>query len=303
MRRSRLLLAVAASVVAVGVVLGFGPVHPFASAATGGSAPRVLSVGTVRPAQVVVPAGPAKARPLVLVLHGYGSSGAAIDRYLRLRAAAAARGVVLAFPDGTLENGNGNRFWNATNNCCDFYNSGVDDSAYLASLVDAIAQQTPIDRARVYAFGHSNGGFMAYRLACDHADTFAAVAVLAGATFADKARCAPSKPVSVLSINGTADYIVNIAGGPEFDPYPSTATSLRYWASYDGCGPNVTLRRTGTLHLLATGTKRETTTFSSRPCPAGVNVDFWRMAGAPHSPNFNTSFGPDVLAWLLRHHR
>ena len=265
-----------------------------------GTTPRTFTVDTARPATVVLPAGTAKApRPLVLVLHGFGSSGEAIEQYLDWGAAASKRGVVLAFPNGTVAAGNS--FWNATDNCCDFTGSSVDDSAYLASLVDEIAARTPIDRSRVYAIGHSNGGFMAYRLGCDHADVFAAIVALAGATFADKAKCAPTRPVSVLSINGTADYIVNMKGGPSFDPYPSTATSLRYWASYDGCDAKASLRRTGTLGILTSG--KTTVTFSYRPCPAGVNVDLWRMTGAAHTPGFTKAFGPDVLGWLLRHHR
>lgn len=40
-----------------------------------------------------------------------------------------------------------------------------------------------VDRSRVYFVGHDNGGFMAYRLACDHSDKIAAIAVLSAATF------------------------------------------------------------------------------------------------------------------------
>ncbi len=293
MRQSRRL----ASVVALALVATavFGLTHRAA-----GTVPRTFTVDTARPALVVLPSGASsRPRPLVLVLHGFGSSGAAIDRYLGWRAAASKRGMVLAFPDGTVAAGNS--FWNATDNCCDFTGSGVDDSTYLASLVDEIAAKTPIDRTRVYVVGHSNGGFMAYRLGCDHADVFAAIVALAGATFADKGKCAPSRPVSVLSINGTADYIVNMQGGPSFDPYPSTATSLRYWASYDGCDAKASLRRTGALRILSSG--KPTVSFTYRPCPAGVNVDLWRMTGAAHAPAFTSSFGPDVLDWLLRHHR
>lgn len=296
MVRPRPVLLVAALLgVSVLAMMAFGPVRG-AEATTA----RTFTVDSARPALVVLPSDVAQGpRPLVLVLHGFGSSGAAIDGYLDWRSVAAKRGVVLAFPNGTVATGN--RFWNATDNCCDFTGTRVDDSTYLASLVGEIAAHTPIDRTRVYVFGHSNGGFMAYRLACDHADEFAAIVSLAGATFADKAQCAPSKPVSVLSINGTADYIVSIKGGPSFDPYPSTATSLRYWSSYDGCNPKALLRRTGTLRFLASGAA--TTVFSYRPCPAGVNVDFWRMTGAAHTPVFDSAFGRDVLTWLLRHHR
>jgi polyhydroxybutyrate depolymerase len=35
----------------------------------------------------------------------------------------------------------------------------------------------------VYFTGHDNGGFMAYRLACDHSDKIAAIAVMGAAMF------------------------------------------------------------------------------------------------------------------------
>ncbi len=43
---------------------------------------------------------------------------------------------------------------------------GVDDTEYLVNLIDKIASSYPIDREKVYIFGHSNGGFMAHRMAC-----------------------------------------------------------------------------------------------------------------------------------------
>ena len=46
---------------------------------------------------------------------------------------------------------------------------------------------------------------MAYRMACESADLIAGIASLAGMTFLDPSRCAPSQPVNILHIHGTAD--------------------------------------------------------------------------------------------------
>ena len=99
------------------------------------------------------------------------------------------------------------RFWNATDACCDFFGSGVDDSTYLANLVAAIDSAVGVDPRRRFFVGHSNGGFMSYRMACDHADEVAAVVSIAGATFDDTADCAPVRPVSTLQIHGTSDTV------------------------------------------------------------------------------------------------
>jgi poly(3-hydroxybutyrate) depolymerase len=86
--------------------------------------------------------------PLVIMLHGYKSSAA--------------------------------NFWNASDACCNFYNSGVDDAGYLRALIEEIGRQFSVDRKRIYLIGHSNGGYMTYRMACEYADLIAGIAVWPG---------------------------------------------------------------------------------------------------------------------------
>jgi pimeloyl-ACP methyl ester carboxylesterase len=72
------------------------------------------------------------------------------------------------------------RFWNATDACCNLYGATVDDSAYLTDLIKMISTQYTVDPRRVYLVGHSNGAFMSFRMACDHADIITAIAALNG---------------------------------------------------------------------------------------------------------------------------
>ena len=135
-------------------------------------------IGGDRPVNVIVPAGytPGKAAPLLILLHGYSASGAIEDAYLGVAAEADKRGFLYAHPDGTIDSQN-NRFWNASDACCnlDPVPSKVDDSAYLSKLIADISAHYTVDPKRVYFFGHSNGGFMSYRMACEHADKIAAI--------------------------------------------------------------------------------------------------------------------------------
>ena len=67
--------------------------------------------------------------------------------------------------------------------CCDKYDAKPDDVGYLTGLIDEIiAAGWPVDPKRIYLFGHSNGGYMAHRMACDRADRIAAIICLAGST-------------------------------------------------------------------------------------------------------------------------
>ena len=193
---------------------------------------------------VNVPAGyrPDRPAPLLIVLHGYSSSGQEHDTYLNLGRMAEQRGFLYAYPDGTFDT-TGNRFWNATDACCDFDRSHVDDAGYLADVIAEVGTSLALDPKRVYLVGHSNGGFMSYGMSCAHADLIAAMVSLAGATFAKSAMCAPTVPVAVLQIHGTADDTVVFTGGTleglgsgqSMAAYPGAETSVSIWAKYDGC--------------------------------------------------------------------
>ena len=165
---------------------------------------------------------PSQPAPLVMLLHGFTLSGQLQENYFQLLPWSDQLGFLYVFPDGTTDP-DGNKFWNATDACCDFYDSGVDDSQYLRDLIDEIIQELNVDTERIFLLGHSNGGFMAYRMACDHADIIAGVATLAGATYVDSTHCTPSKPLRTLQIHGTVDDLVEYEGGLVFGdggPYP-----------------------------------------------------------------------------------
>ena len=172
-------------------------------------------------------------------------TGQGTDDYFHLAPAADARGYVYAYPDGTIDS-NGNQFWNATDACCNFNKAGVDDVAYLTSLIAEIRAKLAIDPKRIAFVGHSNGGFMTYRMACDQAGLVAAIVSLAGATFADRSDCAPSEPVSVAQIHGTADGAIHFKGGNLSDvTYPGAEMTAEAWATYNGCGETLTAQRQG----------------------------------------------------------
>jgi polyhydroxybutyrate depolymerase len=94
------------------------------------------------------------------------------------------------------------------------HREGVDDIAFIAALLDALARRHPIDAKRVFATGISNGGIFSHYLAANLADRIAAIAPVAGG-FADPfyRRFAPSQPVSVFIVQGTADPLMPFDGG------------------------------------------------------------------------------------------
>ena len=231
--------------------------------------------------------------PLVVLLHGYTSDAAEQERYFNLGAEMERRGFLYVLPDGTQEP-DGDRFWNATNACCDFRGSGVDDSGFLSDLINQVKASYAVDPARVYLVGHSNGGYMAYRMACDHADQITAIVSLAGAMWSDPAQCAPARPVSTLQIHGTSDEVVSYTGGGR---YPGAEQTVAAWRELNGCSPEGTTA--APLDLVADLADAETTvTTYAGACRGGTVVELWTMQGGSHVPALTEAFAPAVVNFL-----
>ena len=142
--------------------------------------------------------------PLIVSLHGYRGDAAYHTTYVPLHERVNTDGFALLLPNGALD-GEGNRFWNPTDRCCDGGKTGEDDVAYLTELV-AEARKVK-DFGPVYFFGYSNGGFMAHHMACKGLPGLRAVASLAGTSYVEDSSCDGAPPVSVLHIHGTADNV------------------------------------------------------------------------------------------------
>lgn len=259
-------------------------------------------IGGSRPVTVHVPASyDCTPMPLVVMLHGYTASGDLEESYLRITAQADARGFLYAHPDGTID-GSNNRFWNATDACCDLYATGVDDSAYLSGLVTEIGRHYAVDPKRVFFVGHSNGAFMSYRMACDHSDQIAAIAGLAGAMYENVASCTPANPVAVLAIHGTSDSTILYGGGSiGSHAYPSAATTVSDWVTFDGCGS--TAEASPPPLDLDSGIAGDETTVTryTAGCHPGGHAELWSIQGGGHIPALSASFTPDVIDFLLSH--
>jgi polyhydroxybutyrate depolymerase len=236
--------------------------------------------------------------PLVVLLHGYTSDADDAESYFKLTAESERRGFLYARPNGG-KNTKGDRFWNATAACCDFYRSGTDDSGYLSGLIAAVKAAYSVDPARVYFVGHSNGGFMALRMACEHATEVTAVVSLAGAATDDPAQCAPKRPVSVLQIHGTADATIRFEGGLNGrQAYPSATATVELWRRLDGCAETGTPAAPLDLERDLDGAETVVTSYRT-DCRDGARAELWSITGAGHVPAFKAGFAASIVDFLL----
>lgn len=276
-----------------------------AGTSSGGNGPPADYVfGGSRPvSELRVPEGydPKKAAPLVLLLHGYGATGQAQNLFFNLGSIADKEGFFLVAPDGTLDK-EAKRFWNGTDNCCNFDPQPIDDVAYLTGLVDEISRFYTIDPKRVFLVGHSNGGAMSFRLGCDASEHFAAIVDLAGPFFMDATKCKPKTPVALLHMHGTADTTVPYPPSTNKRlPNPGAAATTATWAANNGCGATPdTSAAPIDLDLDAPGAETKIAKYTG--CRDGADVELWTLEGTPHIPFNLTKELPSVVYRFLAAH-
>jgi polyhydroxybutyrate depolymerase len=258
------------------------------------------STATARPFDIFVPSGynPATPSALIIALHGFNQDGAKFEKYLDVTPIAQADDILYVHPDGTADS-HGVRFWNGTPECCDFQTPKVDDDAYIMSIIDTVSAQYSVDPNRIYIIGHSNGGFMANRLACKHADRIAAVVNIAGGSFTSAAACKPAAPISVLEIWGTADVTY---GGNHIlgKPIPGAVKTFATWAAVNKCS-SVSQLSPQKLDLDRRIPGPETSVTQYLDCPSGTAIEFWKISGASHVPVLSKTFTTDIVNFLLAH--
>lgn len=236
---------------------GSGPTVPTSTAtstATGptnplpvGSSEHALTIqGRIRMYRTYRPATMAPAAPMVVMVHGGLGSARAAEAAYGWNLIADRAGVVILYPQA---DGGG---WNAGGDCCGLAPQwGLDDAAFIVAAVAQTSQRVSIDPTQVYAAGMSNGGMMAYQLACT-TTIFAAIGVVAGTQLGP---CINPPPISIIHVHGTDDPIVPITGiaGPDTGLTPILGPPIRdlvnSWRIVDRCGGTIESATGGVVSL------------------------------------------------------
>ena len=189
---------------------------------------RFVHDGVMRNYVVHLPPKSTPGMPVVLSLHGYGSSASHQMRYTNMNAVADTAGFIVVYPNAVGKRWNSgiadNPHWSTPN---------VDDVGFIDVLIDTLERAYSIDLDRVYVCGMSNGGFMTFRLACQLSHRISAIASVTGVISANTALdCTPQEPVPVLYIHGTDDPTVPYNG--TFGWFSAEQT-VNHWSGIDGC--------------------------------------------------------------------
>ena len=175
---------------------------------------------------------------LVIALHGGGGSGAQFESTNNLTPKANASGFIVVYPDGT---GVINT-WNAGRCCGSAMNNKVDDVKFISQLIDKLLADYKINPKKVYATGHSNGGILCHRLACELSNKIAAIAPN-GCSMVMSTPCNPARPVPILHMHSKLDqhvpYQGGVGNGVTGISVPPLDSVFTVWSGKNGCtNPN-----------------------------------------------------------------
>ena len=170
------------------------------------------------------------ATPLVLALHSRTTNATVILANSQILSWAESMNFIVAGLNGAVYEGASS--WNAGNCCTNATTYEENDLLFASTVIDFVSSKYSVDKSRIWAIGHSNGGMMAYRLACDLSEKITAVAVVTGALVDDT--CNPTKPVSTLHIHGNLDPTIPFHGGGKFET-PSIFHSVQEMAYKNSC--------------------------------------------------------------------
>jgi polyhydroxybutyrate depolymerase len=230
-----------------------------------GSSTHTISVGGLNRSYIVYrPATLPAAASLVVMLHGGFGSGSQAEKSYNWNAEADSGHFLVAYPDGV------DKAWNAGGGCCGKpAKDGVDDVGFITAMVSAIEHSVGVNAGAVYATGISNGGIMAYDLAC-HTTIFAAIGPDSATELGG---CPDPAALSVIAVHGTADKNIPYNGGAgdgvaHIDGPAIPAVNASWRAAEDCAAPAVSTAGVVTTSLAS--------------CPGGRAVELITIAGAGH---------------------
>ena len=240
---------------------------------------------------------------LIIALHGGGGSAQQFESTNKLTEKANAAKFIVVYPEGVQRTGLLKaRSWNA-GSCCDYaVTQNINDVKFISLLIDKLALKYKINSKKVYATGHSNGGMLAYRLACELSNKIAAIA--ANSCTMVVATCDNSRPVPVLHTHSILDTNVPYQGGvgngtgTQGVYLPPLNAVMNVWSLKNTC--------TNTAQIVVDDNKYKFTKWTN--CSGNVAINYYLtkdgghgwpggLPGGPNSDTPSTVINANDLLW------
>ena len=232
---------------------------------------------------IYVPSSYSDTEPIPMVFNLHGGASTAIG-YLNsigdMRPIADTANFIIVYPQATTDS-SGNPTWHLGGE--NSKSTSVDDVGFVSHIIDEVSSIYSVDLERVYVAGFSNGGYLAYEIACLLSNKIAGIGSVAGHMFIDTYNyCDPSHPTPLINIHGTEDFYDGIAGY-----YLDQNLSNRYWREYNNTDPDPVI-----TYIENTNTQDGSTVelHSWLNGDNGISMVHFKVLGGGHSyPNLNLS--------------
>jgi polyhydroxybutyrate depolymerase len=233
--------------------------------------------------------------PLVIALHGGGGNAHNMEKLSDLNLLADQFGFIVAYPDAVEHHWNDGRGLKKYRSQKD----NIDDVGFISRMIDAIAGEYNIYKARVYITGASNGAMMSLRLGCELAHKIAAMAPVIGSMPENLVtQCAPARPIPLMMINGTDDPLVPWEGGyvhifrKKLGKILSVPQTIDFWVARNGCSPNPQISMEPDADP-EDGTSVQKSAYGQ--CTDGADVVLYEIKGGGHTWPGGYQYLPEFL--------
>ena len=187
---------------------------------------------------------PARPAPVIFGFDGWRDPPENSRRYSRLYETGARQQAIKVFPESI------NHGWEGAPYAVV---KGGTDLRFFLQIIDEVDRTYNIDRGRIYATGHSNGGGMTAVVACHLPHVFAGAAAVGGAFYDPVNRGCKNRAIPFLIMHGRGDTMMKIGGGYRHNGahYMAVRDLVNSYARRNGCGfpPRVTRIPGGERHV------------------------------------------------------
>jgi len=220
---------------------------------------------------------------IALFLHGSPGSASKVMSIFDAKMIADNHNLVAVAPQGNVQTWG----WLSRNETSQASNEDVD---FINELLTQVVSEHNVTSDKVYVFGYSAGGFMAYTLACHIPEQLTGVIALAGQYRGDFAACSTSTPTNIHHMHSLSDTDVPY-DGRSFGAIQSVNATITHWLNKNGCDETFeTVEQQG-----VTNNSSGTTTQHYDNCAASLSLS--KMANVPHE----ASYLPERLYELYSH--
>jgi polyhydroxybutyrate depolymerase len=209
---------------------------------------------------------------VALFLHGAPGSPDKVMGIFDAQMVASKHNLVAVSPEGITEDWG----WLSLNSGSTESNADID---YLTELISKVRAEHNVTSDKLYIFGYSAGGFMAYTLACEIPEQITAMVSLAGQFRGDLSTCDNNTPVSIHHLHSTTDKEVSFTGR-SYGKLKSVGDTIELWRDKNGCDNEMS-----TLEQISvTATHEKTQTMVYNNCLNSLALS--EMPAVPHEANY-----------------